>query len=124
MIDHLKLHATDPARSRAFYEHALAPLGYRVLIDRPASIGMGAERPDFFIAPAEGGPTPVHVAFRADSEHGVDAFHAAALAAGGTDNGAPGPRPQYHHNYYGAFVLDPDGNNVEAVYHGLMQPDR
>jgi catechol 2,3-dioxygenase-like lactoylglutathione lyase family enzyme len=123
MIDHLKLHAGDPAASRAFYEVALAPLGYRVLLDRPASVGMGAKRPDFFIAPAEGPTRPVHVAFRADSERDVDAFHAAALAAGGTDNGPPGPRPQYHHNYYGAFVLDPDGNNVEAVYHGVMQPD-
>ena len=122
MIDHLKLHVTDPARSRAFYEQALAPLGYRVLLDRPSSIGMGANRPDFFIAPADDAPNPAHVAFRADSEYDVDAFHAAALAAGGTDNGAPGPRPQYHQNYYGAFVLDPDGNNVEAVYHGAMQP--
>jgi len=122
MIDHLKLHAHDPALSRAFYEAALAPLGYRVLLDRPESVGMGAQRPDFFIAPGDGAPTPVHVCFRADSEYDVDAFHAAALAAGGTDNGAPGPRPQYHQNYYGAFVLDPDGNNVEAVYHGLMQP--
>ena len=124
MIDHLKLHAPDPAASRAFYEQALAPLGYRVLLDRPASVGMGAKRPDFFIAPADGAQTPVHVAFRAESEYDVDAFHAAALAAGGTDNGAPGPRPHYHQNYYGAFVLDPDGNIVEAVYHGLMQPDR
>jgi catechol 2,3-dioxygenase-like lactoylglutathione lyase family enzyme len=123
MIDHLKLRVADPARSRAFYEQALAPLGYRVLIDRAeGGIGMGAQRPDFWIAPAEAAPTTCHVAFRADGERDVDAFHAAALAAGGTDNGAPGPRPQYHHNYYGAFVLDPDGNNVEAVYHGLMQP--
>ena len=122
MIDHLKLHVADPARSRAFYEQALAPLGYRVLLDHPASVGMGAKRPDFFIAPAEGAPKPVHVAFRADSEYDVDAFHAAALAAGGTDNGGPGPRPHYHQNYYSAFVLDADGNNVEAVYHGVMQP--
>jgi catechol 2,3-dioxygenase-like lactoylglutathione lyase family enzyme len=123
MIDHLKLHVADPAASRAFYEAALAPLGYRVLLDRPASVGMGARRPDFFLAPADGTIGVAHIAFRADSEYDVDAFHAAALAAGGTDNGAPGPRPQYHQNYYGAFVLDPDGNNVEAVYHGALQPD-
>ena len=124
MIDHLKLHAADVARSRAFYEQALAPLGYRVLMDRGSVVGMGARRPDLWIAPAEdGAPTRAHLAFRADSEADVDAFHAAALAAGGSDHGAPGPRPRYHQNYYGAFVLDPDGNNVEAVYHGLMQPE-
>jgi catechol 2,3-dioxygenase-like lactoylglutathione lyase family enzyme len=123
MIDHLKLHVSDPAASRAFYEQALGPLGYRVLLDRPESVGMGAKRPDFFLAPADGTPVPVHVAFRAESEGDVEAFHAAALAAGGADNGAPGRRPHYHQNYYGAFVLDPDGNNVEAVYHGVMQPE-
>jgi len=124
MIDHLKLHAADPARSRAFYEEALRPLGYRVFMEpAPGVVGMGAKRPDFWIAPADGAPTTAHLAFRAESEHEVDAFHAAALAAGGTDNGAPGLRPHYHQNYYGAFVLDPDGNNVEAVYHGLMQPE-
>ena len=124
MIDHLKLHATDPARSRAFYEQALRPLGYRVVMEpAPGVVGMGAKRPDFWIGPADGAPTQAHLAFRADSEYDVEAFHAAAIAAGGTDNGAPGLRPHYHQNYYGAFVLDPDGNNVEAVYHGAMQPD-
>jgi catechol 2,3-dioxygenase-like lactoylglutathione lyase family enzyme len=124
MIDHVKLFATDPARSRAFYEQALKPLGYRVMLEPgPGVVGLGATRPDFWIAPADGAPTVCHLAFRVDTEHEVEAFHAAALAAGGTDNGAPGPRPQYHQNYYGAFVLDPDGNNVEAVYHGAMQPE-
>jgi catechol 2,3-dioxygenase-like lactoylglutathione lyase family enzyme len=123
MIDHVKLFATDPARSRTFYEQALKPLGYRVMIEpAPGVFGMGATRPDFWIAPVQALPTLCHLAFRVDSEHDVQAFHAAALAAGGIDNGEPGPRPHYHQNYYGAFVLDPDGNNVEAVYHGAMQP--
>jgi catechol 2,3-dioxygenase-like lactoylglutathione lyase family enzyme len=89
----------------------------------PGVVGLGATRPDFWIAPAESAPTLCHLAFRVDSEYEVDAFHAAALAAGGTDNGGPGLRQHYHQNYYGAFVLDPDGNNVEAVYHGAMQPE-
>jgi catechol 2,3-dioxygenase-like lactoylglutathione lyase family enzyme len=122
MIDHLKLRVADPAASRAFYEAALAPLGYRVMLEpAPGVVGMGKKFPDFWLEPGE--PTTCHVAFRADSQATVDAFHAAALAAGGTDNGAPGPRPHYHQNYYGAFALDPDGNNAEAVYHGAMQPD-
>jgi catechol 2,3-dioxygenase-like lactoylglutathione lyase family enzyme len=123
MIDHLKLYVADPAASRAFYEAALEPLGYRVLLDSGETVGMGKDRPDFWIAPAHGDTTVCHVAIRADSELEVQRFHAAALAAGATDNGAPGPRPHYHQNYYGAFVLDTEGNNVEAVYHGLMQPD-
>ena len=123
MIDHVKLFAGDPVASRAFYEQALAPLGYRVMIEpAPGVVGMGSTRPDFWIAPADARPTRCHLSFRVDSEQEVAAFHAAALAAGGTDNGQPGPRPHYHQNYYGAFVLDPDGNNVEAVYHGALQP--
>ncbi len=122
MIDHLKLFVEDPAASRAFYEAALQPLGYRVLLDFGDVVGMGKDRPDLWIAPADGETTVCHVAIRADSELEVQRFHAAALAAGATDNGEPGPRPHYHQNYYGAFVLDRDGNNVEAVYHGLMQP--
>jgi catechol 2,3-dioxygenase-like lactoylglutathione lyase family enzyme len=119
VIDHVKLFATDPAASRAFYEQALEPLGYHVMLEpAPGVVGMGATRPDFWIAPAADRPTLCHVAFRADSEQEVAAFHAAALAAGGRDNGEPGPRPHYHPSYYSAFALDPDGNNVEAVYHG------
>jgi catechol 2,3-dioxygenase-like lactoylglutathione lyase family enzyme len=121
MIDHLKLHVSDPARSRAFYEEALKPLGYRVIMEpAPGVVGMGAGFPDFWLAPRDPGAEapPVHVAFRTESTEVVDAFHRAGLAAGGADNGAPGPRPQYHPGYYGAFVLDPDGNNVEAVCHG------
>ena len=122
MIDHLKLFVADPGASRRFYERALEPLGYRVLLEpAPGVVGMGADRPDFWLAPADGPTTACHVAFGADSTQTVDAFHAAAVAAGGTDNGAPGMRP-YHPHYYGAFVLDPDGNNVEAVFHGAT-PD-
>src|SRR5919206_3708465 len=118
MIDHVKLFVGDVERSRAFYERALGPLGYRVMLETaPGVIGMGAQRPDFWLAMDPAATTIAHVSFRAESTDQVDAFHRAALDAGGRDNGAPGPRPQYHPGYYGAFVLDPDGNNVEAVFH-------
>ena len=118
MIDHLKLHVRDVERSRAFYEAALEPLGYRVMLETaPGVVGMGADRPDFWLALDPETTTFAHVAFRAETTDLVDAFHAAALDAGARDNGAPGPRPEYHARYYGAFVLDPDGNNVEAVCH-------
>jgi len=118
MIDHIKLHVADAVRSKAFYEAALAPLGYRVVMEPVAGVvvGMGTGFPDFWLATSDA-PTVAHVALRAEDRAAVDAFHAAALAAGGVDNGAPGLRPQYHPGYYGAFVLDPDGNNVEAVHH-------
>ena len=117
MIDHVKLQVSNLGRSRAFYVGALMPLGYSVVIDRnDAEVGMGTRFPDFWLA--QGEPTaPAHIAFRVESRAIVDAFHAAALKAGGTDNGAPGVRAHYHPGYYGAFVLDPDGNNVEAVHH-------
>jgi catechol 2,3-dioxygenase-like lactoylglutathione lyase family enzyme len=125
MIDHTGLNMSDPAKSRRFYEEALKPLGYKVLMEIPKEhtggrvvLGMGvAPKPDFWLA--EGTPqTPhIHTAFRADSRKQVDEFYRAAIAAGGKDNGPPGPRPHYHDNYYGAFVLDPDGHNVEAVCH-------
>jgi catechol 2,3-dioxygenase-like lactoylglutathione lyase family enzyme len=119
MLDHVKLFVSDVERSRAFYERALQPLGYRVLLEpAPGVVGMGGDFPNFWLAQAEGGPTTTaHVAIRADSRSVVDEFHEAALAAGGTDNGVPGLRPQYHPSYYGAFVHDPDCNNVEAVCH-------
>ena len=118
MIDHVKLHTGDVGRSRRFYEAALAPLGYRVILEPAAGVvGMGTRMPDFWLAPGE--PSgPIHLAFRVEDPDVVEAFHRAALEAGGTDNGGPGLRPQYHPDYYGAFVLDPDGNNVEAVTHG------
>ena len=117
MIDHVKLFVSDPAASRAFYEAALEPLGYRVQLEFPGGVvGMGRERPDLWLAPGEP-VTVTHLALRADDRATVDAFHAAALAAGGRNNGAPGPRPQYHPTYYGAFVLDSDGVNLEAVCH-------
>lgn len=125
MIDHIGIAATDFERSRAFYTQALAPLGYELLMQvtaeqtgASAHAGFGlAPKPDFWITE---GPAPqprVHVAFRAQTRAQVDAFYNAALAAGGRDNGAPGIRPHYHPHYYGAFVLDTDGYNVEAVCH-------
>jgi len=117
MIDHIKLHVADATTSKAFYEHALAPLGYRVIMEpSPGVVALGTKMPDFWLA-TSAAPTIAHVAFRAQDREMVDAFYEAALAAGGVDNGAAGPRPQYHPGYYGAFVLDPDGNNVEAVCH-------
>jgi catechol 2,3-dioxygenase-like lactoylglutathione lyase family enzyme len=119
MIDHIKLHVADAARSRAFYEQALAPLGYTVIMQpAPGVVGMGARLPDLWLAQSDT-PTVAHVALRADDREAVDAFHAAALAAGGEDNGAPGLRERYHPGYYGAFVIDPDGNNLEAVHHSF-----
>jgi catechol 2,3-dioxygenase-like lactoylglutathione lyase family enzyme len=117
MIDHVSLRVTDLARARAFYLKALAPLGYSVLMEFPEAIGMGADKkPDLWITQV-GATTAVHLAFLAKDRAMVDAFHAAALAAGGQDFGPPGPRPQYHAGYYGAFVLDADGHNIEACVH-------
>lgn len=117
MIDHVKLFVRDFERSRSFFERALEPLGYRVVLEPAAGvIGMGPGFPDFWIAEAERATT-AHVSFRAEDRRTVDAFYDAALAAGGRDNGKPGPRPHYHETYYGAFVHDPDGNNIEAVCH-------
>lgn len=123
MLDHVGLAVRDVARSRALYEQALAPLGYRVLGAVPpeetasggAAVLFGVDEPDFVIVDNERPGEGNHVAFRAESRAQVDAFHAAALAAGGRDNGGPGLRPQYGLNYYAGFVLDPDGFNVEAV---------
>lgn len=121
MIDHVIIGVSDLAASRGFYERALAPLGIRVLFEHTASgVGFGVGgKPSFFIAERDVSG-PVHLAFASVDRATVDAFHAAALAAGGRDNGPPGPRPQYHAGYYGAFVLDADGNNVEAVSHTVQ----
>jgi catechol 2,3-dioxygenase-like lactoylglutathione lyase family enzyme len=133
MLDHVSLRVADYDRSKRFYAAALAPLGYTLAME--SATGAGYRRgfiPDFWIKQGEpmsiggrevplppagcGGPA-VHVAFAGDNRTTVDAFYRAALAAGARDNGAPGLRPAYHPNYYGAFVLDPDGYNIEAVCH-------
>ncbi len=118
MLDHIALSVSDYQRSRSFYTEALAPLGYTLMMEHGISgAGFGRDgKPDFWI---QSGKTsgPIHVAFSTTDRATVDNFHSAALAAGATDNGAPGLRPEYHPTYYGAFVLDPDGNNVEAVCH-------
>jgi catechol 2,3-dioxygenase-like lactoylglutathione lyase family enzyme len=124
IIDHMTLGVSNLERSRAFYTRALEPLGFSEIgawSDQEREIAFGVEGAnDFGISQKYESGGQLHVAFAADSEEQVDAFHRAALAAGGTDNGAPGPRPQYSEGYYGAFVLDPDGHNVEAVFHGLL----
>ena len=120
MFDHVGLNVKDYPASRAFYEQALEPLGWHVVMefDEWKAAGFGtADKPEFWFSQREPYGTGTHVAFAAKDRATVDAFHAAALAAGGRDNGAPGIREHYHPTYYGAFVLDPDGNNVEAVCH-------
>ncbi|HUH91563.1 MAG TPA: VOC family protein [Casimicrobiaceae bacterium] len=118
MIDHTGVNVTDIARSRDFYRAALAPLGYAVLMEFGDAVGFGVPpKPDFWAGRSKGAIPPTHVAFRAENRRQVDAFYKAAMAAGGRDNGPPGLRPHYHANYYGAFVLDPDGHNIEAVCH-------
>jgi catechol 2,3-dioxygenase-like lactoylglutathione lyase family enzyme len=120
MFDHVGLNVKDYAASRAFFEQALAPLGYRVVLafDEWKAAGFGTEeRPEFWISQREPYSSGTHLAFVCTDSATVDAFHDAALAAGGIDNGAPGLREQYHPTYYGAFVHDLDGNNIEAVCH-------
>ncbi len=125
MIDHIGIGASDYAASRRFYLAALAPLGIGIEMEMTATetggwegIGLGRRgKPFFWVSSGGARGTGMHVAFLAESRAQVDAFHAAALAAGGANHGAPGLRPHYHPNYYGAFVLDPDGINVEAVCH-------
>jgi catechol 2,3-dioxygenase-like lactoylglutathione lyase family enzyme len=125
MIDHIGINVGDWDKSRTFYDAAFAPLRVRWLMTVPKEFtggvnvgGYGRERPVFWLHETAAPPGPGrHYAFDAASRAEVDAFHRAALAAGGRDNGAPGLRPHYHPDYYGAFVLDPDGNNIEAVCH-------
>ena len=116
MIDHVTIRVSDFEASKVFYSCVLAPLGHELGWEDPEL--RGAEWGDFSIA-QDGKPLTrdLHVAFAAKSRDEVDAFHAAAMVAGYRDNGAPGERSIYHEGYYGAFVLDPDGNNVEAVFH-------
>jgi len=118
MIDHTGVTVSDVGRSKTFYRAALAPLGYTVIMEWQQYAGLGiAPKPDFWIGQGKPNVPSIHVAFRAENRKLVDAFYKAALAAGGRDNGPPGLRPHYHANYYGAFVLDPDGHNIEAVCH-------
>jgi catechol 2,3-dioxygenase-like lactoylglutathione lyase family enzyme len=126
MIDHLSLGVRDVKQSRAFYDAALAPLGYRRGFDRPTISGYGSSDPHplgeqalaFWIAEEpRGAALNGHVCFSAGKRATVDAFYRAALAAGGRDNGAPGLRPHYHPSYYAAFVIDPNGHHLEAVCH-------
>jgi catechol 2,3-dioxygenase-like lactoylglutathione lyase family enzyme len=122
MLDHITVGVSDLQRSKEFYLRALAPLGFEETNTSevlPSEIEFGsAEKMDFAISTDYGVGAPIHVAFAADTIEQVHAFHEAALAAGGTEHGPPGPRPHYGEGYYGAFVLDPDGHNVEAVFHG------
>jgi catechol 2,3-dioxygenase-like lactoylglutathione lyase family enzyme len=118
VFDHALIDVDDFDRSRAFYEMALAPLGVEVASEpAPQMVGFGEAGKPYFWVMSRGRATThhVHFAFAAPDRGAVDAFHAAGIVAGGTDNGAPGPRPIYHPSYYAAFVIDPDGNNIEAV---------
>jgi catechol 2,3-dioxygenase-like lactoylglutathione lyase family enzyme len=125
MLDHVGFPVSDFARAKAFYAAALAPLGYAVMMEitneqtggHGEHAGFGDGRPDFWIGTGQTAAASTHVAFLAKDRATVDAFYQAAIAAGGRDNGAPGLRPHYHKDYYGAFVRDPDGNNIEAVCH-------
>jgi len=118
VLDHIGIGVSDLAASKAFYAEALAPLGIGVVMEFPDAVGLGSpDNPDFWIGKGEHPPAPLHLAFAAATRAQVDAFYAAAIAAGAKDNGAPGIRAHYHANYYAAFVIGPDGHNVEAVCH-------
>jgi catechol 2,3-dioxygenase-like lactoylglutathione lyase family enzyme len=117
MIDHISLRVQDLAKALDFYKAALAPLGYQVLMEFPGVVGLGAgEKADLWIMETDEPTNPTHIAIGGERTH-VHAFHEAAQAAGGTDNGPPGLRPDYHPNYYAGFILDPEGNNIEVVSH-------
>ncbi len=130
MIDHYTLLVSDYERSKAFYLAALAPIGYAVVMEMTAEQmpelkgkagGFGPNgKPYLWLRPSAS-VTPTHLAFAAPDRASVDAFHKAAMAAGATDHGAPGLRPHYHPNYYGAFVIDPDGYNIEVVCHAPVE---
>ena len=116
MFHHIGLAVRDLAKTRAFYTAALAPLGHVVGYEQEGVVAFGFPgKPRLWFYGKGNGPTGVHIALEADTRAKVDAFHAAALAVGGKDNGLPGPRPHYTPTYYGAFVIDPDGHNLEAV---------
>lgn len=118
MFDHLGIGVSSLAQSKAFFVRALEPLKAAVVMEGPYGVGIGQNgKPSLWLSETQERPAHLHVAFVAESRAQVDAFYKAALAAGGTDNGAPGLRPHYHPNYYGAFVVGPDGHNLEAVCH-------
>jgi catechol 2,3-dioxygenase-like lactoylglutathione lyase family enzyme len=119
LFDHVKLPVSDLAAAKAFYTAALEPLGFGIIMEAPDAVGFGAPSTTQDLWLYQGTPgAPIHIGLHAGDEASVQAFHGAALAAGGIDNGRPGLRPQYHAGYYGAYVYDPDGNNIEAVFHG------
>jgi catechol 2,3-dioxygenase-like lactoylglutathione lyase family enzyme len=130
MIDHTGISVSNPEKSKEFYIKALAPLGYKLMMEIPkehtggvAVYGYGVPpKPDFWVEEGMPNEPRVHIAFRAANHKEVQEFYKAALAAGGKDNGAPGLRPHYHEHYYGAFVLDPDGHNIEACCHEPVPP--
>ena len=118
MFDHLGMGVTDYEASKSFFLKALQPLGVAVGMEGPYGLGLGSNnKPSLWLTQVLEKPTPLHIAFTAETRRQVDDFHRAALAAGGKDNGAPGLRPHYHRDYYGAFVIGPDGHNIEAVCH-------
>ena len=118
MFDHVGFGVTNLAQSKAFYLAALAPLGVTVAMEGPYGVGLGQNnKPSLWLSETNERPAHLHLAFTAANRKQVDEFYLAALAAGGKDNGAPGLRPHYHPNYYGAFVIGPDGHNIEAVCH-------
>jgi catechol 2,3-dioxygenase-like lactoylglutathione lyase family enzyme len=117
MIDHVTMAVTDIESAKQFYGQALQPLGYELIMEFPGVAGFGeGGKPDFWVGEREG-HKPTHIAFAAPDRATVDAFYEAAIAAGGKDNGKPGVREHYHPTYYGAYVHDADGNNIEAVCH-------
>jgi catechol 2,3-dioxygenase-like lactoylglutathione lyase family enzyme len=118
MIDHVVLNVRDYEASNRFYVDALRPLGYEVILEFEKMAGLGREgKPELWIGQRDEPTANVHVALASPDRNTVDEFYNAALAAGGRDNGRPGLRPVYHEQYYGAYVFDPDGNNIEAVCH-------
>jgi len=118
MFDHVGFGVTNYAASKAFFLAALKPLGVAVVMEGEYGAGLGQNgKPSLWLYESTGRPAPLHLAFTAASRSQVDEFYRAAIEAGGRDNGAPGLRPHYHPNYYGAFVIGPDGHNVEAVCH-------
>lgn len=117
MIDHISVRVQDFPRLLSFYRAALAPIGYQVVMEFPDAAGLGEKgKPDLWLMKTDRPLNPTHLAISA-ARDSIEAFHAAALAAGGTDNGSPGLRLDYHPNYYAAYVLDPEGNNIEVVSH-------